>query len=256
MRFISNRVRGFLSIIIVLVAVKSTAQELIENIQDQVVYNSFMDADNLYVQLSTHDKPTMLSMLLRGFYVYFDVKGKKKKKVSVLYPSEVTAVPKKSGTRNGIDERLQEEDHKGPDILTLVAEMPKKANYTNLDFEEEFHLDLNSLGISIHYTLENDQLHYKLKMPKQLISNKAIDFSKFSIGVVTPKMESKERENKPSMTAGGGQRGSSGGGQRGGGRGSGGKGGQGSRPDTSSQQDERPKEIMLDIWFEPNVLKK
>lgn len=249
--------KGFLSVIVLLVVVKSTAQEFQENIEDHVKYSSTMDADNIYVHLSTHDTPTMLSMLHRGFNVYFDVKGKKKEKVSVLYPSEAMPLQKKLGTTNGIDERLEEEDQKKPDIPTVVTEMSKKAIYTNLDFEEEFHLDLNSLGISIQYTVEGDQLRYELKMPKHLISNKAIDFSKFSIGVVTPKMESERKEKRPSMnTGGGGQRGGSGGGQRGGGGGRGGNGSQGSRPDQSLQQDQRPKSIMLDFWFTPNLLEK
>ncbi|MEP1019163.1 hypothetical protein, partial [Maribacter dokdonensis] len=53
-----------------------------QNTEDNITYQSIIDAEHIMVQLSTVDQATMMSMLHQGFYVYFDVKGKKKKNVS------------------------------------------------------------------------------------------------------------------------------------------------------------------------------
>ncbi|CAM4403270.1 hypothetical protein [Zobellia nedashkovskayae] len=260
MRFVLNRIGLSLSIMMLFALVESYAQEPDENIEDHITYTSSMDADNIYVELSTTDRPTMLSMLHRGLYVYFDVKGKKKKNVSVLYPSEVKLPERGAGRNKPNSEEVEEEDQQGPDILTVVEEMPKMGKYNNLDFEEDFHLDLNNLGISItyNYEVEGELLRYELKMPKQYISDSEIDFSKFSIGVVTPKIEKKNEDGGSSLSfGGGGQGGGSGGGSRGGG-GQGGAprgGGSGSRPSGPPKQDKGPEAMTIDFWFNPNFVK-
>ncbi|RAJ12773.1 hypothetical protein [Arenibacter echinorum] len=263
MRFILNRIRLSLCVIGLFAFVKSNAQSPKENTEDHIEYNSSMDTENIYLQLSTDDQPTMLAMLRRGFYVYFDVKGKKKKKVSVQYPLE-TEQQQRSEGRNDRDggncSAKEDDDHKGPDILVMLDAMPKKANYIKNDYEEEFHLDLNKLGISISYNYDEEGkiLRYELKMPKQNIADAGIDFSKMSIGVVTPKLE-KNTENKGSNISFGGvgQGGGQGGGPRGGGQGGGGpRGGQGGgQGGGSSQQDQRPEEVTIDFWFSANLTK-
>ncbi|CAM4409667.1 hypothetical protein [Zobellia nedashkovskayae] len=255
MRFVLNKIGLSLSIMMLFALVESYAQEPEENIEDHITYNSYMDADNIYVELSTTNRPTMLSMLHRGLYVYFDVKGKKKKNVSVLYPSEVKLPQRGAGRNKPNSEEIEEEDQQGPDILTMVEEMPKMGKYNNLDFEEDFHLDLNNLGISItyNYEVEGELLRYELKMPKQYISDSEIDFSKFSIGVVTPKIEKKNEDGGSSLSFGGG---GSGGGSRGGGGQGGGPrgGGSGSRPSGPPKQDKGPEAMTIDFWFNPNFV--
>ena len=258
MKFILNRIRLSLGVLALFVFVKSNAQPLQENIADQIEYNSNTDAENIYVQLSTADQPTMLSMLNPGFYVYFDIKGKKKKKVSVQYPLGMEPPQRAQGRndRGGGDSGEKEDaDRKGPDILVMLDAMPKKANYINNDYEEEFHLDLNKLGISIshNYDEESKLLYYNLKIPKQNIAKGDIDFSKLSIGVVTPKVEKATEDKGSNISFGGGGQG---GGPRGGGQGGGGSrgGGQGGgqgrdRP----QQDQRPEEVTIDFWFKANM---
>ncbi|WKX75917.1 hypothetical protein [Zobellia laminariae] len=79
MRIALNKIRLSLSVMVLFAFVETYAQEPEEKIEDLITYNSSMDADNIYVALSTTDRPTMLSMLHRGLFVYFDVKGKKKR---------------------------------------------------------------------------------------------------------------------------------------------------------------------------------
>ncbi len=237
-----------------------------KNSEDNIAYSSTSDKDNIYVELSTSNVPTMLSMLHRGFYVYFDVKGKKKRNISVQYPSEVTQMqrqsPRKSRDNNTEQERGEREEgeRKGPDISTLLTQMPRKANYNTPNSEEEFHLDINSLGIKISYSYnaEDNILQYNLAIPKKRISDIPSKLPKLSIGVVTSKMENEEKES-PNVSFGGGGQGSRGGGGRGGQGGppgggqGGGQGGRGGSQ-TGQPQRERPQEINLNIWFKANLV--
>ncbi len=221
----------------------SYAQEQSINLEDNITYNSYMDANNIYVQLSTADQPTMFAMLHSGFHVYFDVKGKKKKKVSVQYPLEMEAPQRgQGGNKRGEGNRAEGggEDPKEPNMLALLEAMPKKANYISLDYEEEFRLDLNKLGIGISfsYNEEAKSLAYELKMPKQNIAKEGTDFSKLSIGVVTPKMERDTENSGSNISFGSGGRG---GGFRG--------GGQGGPP----QRDQRPEKVTIDFWFKADL---
>ena len=259
MRIALNKIRLSLSVMVLFAFVETYAQEPEEKIEDHITYNSSMDADNIYVALSTADRPTMLSMLHRGLFVYFDVKGKKKKNVSVQYPSEVKLPQRGRDRKEGNRGELEEDEQQGPDILEVIEEMPKMAKYNNLDFEEDFHLDLNNLGISITYSYEVEEeiLRYELKMPKQYISDNEIDFSKFSIGVVTPKIEKDTKDKDSSLSFGsGGQGGGSGGGPRGGGGQGGGPrgGGSGSRSSGPPKQDKGPEAVTIDFWFNPNFV--
>jgi len=120
---------------------------------------------------------------------------------------------------------------------------------------QEFHLDLNKLGVSITYNYDEDskELQYELVIPKQEISN--AHFSKLSIGIVTPKREKESKDKDTNISFGGGGQGGGGGGRGGqggpgGGQGGGGRGGsQGGPP----QQNDRPEESSLDIWFKVDM---
>lgn len=50
----------------------------------------------------------------------------------------------------------------------LLEEIPRTARFINFDHEEEFHLDLNNLGVTINYNFDeaSKELHYHLKIPK------------------------------------------------------------------------------------------
>jgi len=264
MKFLKIQKRITFSLLILMAFVNSNAQLSEETMADKISYNSTMDADNIYVQLSTQDRPTMLTMLHRGLYVYFDIKGKKKKKVAIQYPIQGT--PLQSPFGNTTDTRRNREEvggnnQQGPDISVLVAEMPKMALYTNQDSELEFHLDLNKLGVSIKYDYDTEEkiLHYELTIPKQQIADSESDFSNLSIGIISPKKEDKTDGNSSNASFGGrGQGGGlSGGRGRQGGRSGGGlaRGGRGGSRNGASPQKERPEETTIDFWFKVNFEK-
>jgi|GEM_PF-1215658 len=260
MKCIFNKVSMIWALTGLLTVMGSYAQEPTENIEDNIEYHSVMDAENIYVQLSTADQPTMLSMLRRGFFVYFDVKGKKKKKVSVQYPLE-TEAPQRGQGRNKLEGANigegEDRDRKELDITMMLEAMPKKAQYINLDYEEEFHLDLNKLGIVISYNYDEEAnlLAYELKMPKQNIADAGMDFSKLAIGVVTPKMEQESGGKSSNISIGGGGR-SGGRGQGGrsrGGQGGRGGGSRGGGQGGAAQQDQRPEIVSIDFWFKADL---
>ncbi|WP_282049870.1 hypothetical protein [Maribacter aquivivus] len=240
--------RLYIQLVLLLALATSQAQ----NSEDNINYSSFITDENVHVQLSTFDQATMLTMLHKGFYVYFDVKGKRKKNVAIQYPINIAPPEKQNRNErnNGTREELEEEQ-RGPDIATLLAEMPKIGEYTNLDYEQEFHLDLNQLGVSITYVYneENKELQYELIIPKYKISD--ANLSKLSIGIVTPKREKESKDKDSNISFGSGGQGGGGGGRGGqggpgGGQGGGGRGGSQGGP---SPQNDRPEETTIDIWF-------
>ncbi|ADV51164.1 hypothetical protein I2486_19380 [Cellulophaga sp. E16_2] len=255
MKFIFNKILMSLCILGVFGVLKTQAQAPHENSEGTINYSSTMDAKNIYVHLGTTDEATMVSMLHGGFSIYFDVKGKRKKNVSVQYPSEVTA-PQAMGNgsenaRGTSGVRQEIEHEKRPDILAVLVGLSKMARYSTPDLVQEFHLDLNNLGISIAYDYDKDAglLHYELIMPIKNITVNPIDVSKLTIGIVTTKIE-KEQKESSNVSFGGRDQGGRGG-QGGGPGGGGGRGGSqgGDRPD----QDQRPEEVTIDFWFKADL---
>ncbi|HDZ06097.1 hypothetical protein LCGC14_0129350 [marine sediment metagenome] len=244
--------KAFFYLIMLLTIVCSHAQ----NSQDNIVYESTIDDKNVVIKLSTVDQATMLSMLHGGFYVYFDMKGKKKKNVSIQYP--INATPPQRPDKNDRDsnrEDRDEEAQKGPDIAVLIEKLPKTAAYVNFDSEQEFHLDLNNLGVMISYSFDQEakELSYTLMIPKHnLLSGKSSDLSKLSIGVVSPKVKTEAKNEGSGISFGGrsqgGGPGGSGGGPGGQGGGSGG-GGRGGLQNGPPNQVQRPEEVSLNFWF-------
>lgn len=254
-----------------------------ENRQDNVVYQVTTDSKYLYLDLSTDVESTMMSMLHQGFSVYFDVKGKKKKKVAVKYPAEVKPQQRGRGAQSGRPqggdngqrsqqrpERGEETDgeRKGPDMFKVINDLPLEALYTYYDSSREFNLEINALDISVAYSYEKENggiLYYQLKIPKYRIAEENVNLSNLSIGIITTKVKQENRDSGISMNLGsgggggqGGGRGGSGGGQggppgggggQGGGRGGSGGGGQGGPP----QQNQRPELDTINFWFKANL---
>jgi len=219
--------------------------------EDNIEYNAIFDGKDLYVTLHTEFKETMQSMLQRGYTIYFDVKGKKKKNVSIQYPLKTERLEK--GTRTERGERSGNDEPNGPDINKMLENLPKTANYTSYDSSQDFNLDLNSLGIEMNYSYEESTevgpiLEYHLKIPASKIVIENEDLSKLSIGVVSTKQEQKENKQQANMGMSGRQGGGQGGRSRGGGGGRGGAGNRGG----STQTRETVQVATIDFWFELN----
>ena len=234
--------------------------------KENVDYNVTQDESNIYLNISTADKKTMMSMVRLGVTVFFDIKGKKKENVYVKYPSEAMALnTNKRRREEGRPMDIENEEERGDRIMEILEkDYPQKAEYVYFDDSEEFNIQLNSLTIEVafNYDQDTESLVYSLTIPKTRINtNDKKDLSKLTIGVKTVKEERKDGNanglsgNIGGMTIGGQQRGQGrgagiGGGQGGRGHG-GGRGGQGGgRP--NSERPTRPEEVLLDFWFDAN----
>lgn len=244
---------------------------------ENVTYTVTSDENNFHVNVSTTDEKTMMSMLRLGVSVFFDIKGKKKQNVYVRYPSEPMqrqrpqGRPDESG-RSGRPEAtsFEEDEAKRKKRITDILEKDYSQNavYGYFDDTEEFHILMNTVGIDVAFTYNEEEpvLEYNLILPKNKINtdvNK--DLSKLTIGIETIKAKS-EGKNGEGISGslggfnlggqqGGGRSGGGQGGPPGGGRGGnsnqGGQGGQrGNRPNTDNSN--RANDVMLDFWFAVN----
>ncbi|MRI00191.1 hypothetical protein GH721_06530 [Kriegella sp. EG-1] len=260
----------FTGLVVVFVMLNLKAEEFISDfetdttsiVDDKVNYKFSHDQNSVFINISTTDMNTMQSMLHMGVSVFFDIKGKKKQNVFVKYPLE----PIRPDKQRGIEETLEEietveeiANKRNLRIKSIIEnELPQKAEFSYFDDSEEFHILLNSIGISLAYTFDEEKglLEYSLTIPKGKISdNPNADFKKLTIGIKSNLREEKSDTNRPTVSMGG--RGSGGrpgggigGGQRGNGRqgGAGQRGGQGGSSDDSEHN--KPKIEILDFWFD------
>lgn len=174
---------------------------------NNVLYKVSSDAVYLYLNVSTLDKGTAMSMLRRGITVYFDVRGKHKKDVYIKYPYSTEPIPFKQG----LQEESDNEEPPSFDLNNSIENIPEEAEYGFFDDKQQFHKELNNLDMKLgyKYTPSNRLLEFYLRIPKdKIMSNKTKDLSKLSIGVVTNKVERSfdkekfERENQRGMERG------------------------------------------------------
>jgi len=202
----------------------------------KINYRFTSDANNLYLNIKTSDRDNIMSMLRSGISVYFDTKGKKKKNVYVRYPINSGKRKERGGGQS---------DQKGPQLMDVISEMSKKAEYGHFKNKQQFHIDLNTQDIQLGFKFNKEEraLEYHLKVPKtQIIADKELDLSKLSVGVV---IGEKNRE----LQVGSQQRSSGGRGQRGGGGPPGGGPGQ-QRGGNGAQQSGRPSLTSINFWFD------
>lgn len=211
------------------------------------------DGTYIYVDIRTADQGVITSFLRRGFTVYFDKKGKKKKRVGVSSPTldrkKLGNTPPNSNER---ESRNSNEERELP-VARMLEDIDRKAVYIKDDSAQEFHLDLNALDITINYSYQKEPqegiLVYKLKIPVSKIDENPIDFEKLTLGIIStplPERENQGPQDRGGLSLGGGGRsqGGPGGGNRGGGGGRPGGQGQGGGQKKAPQQSED-----VALWF-------
>lgn len=213
---------------------------------ENVTYKVAQDKQNLHLSISTTDNEIIMAMLRLGVTVYFDVKGKDNEDVYIKYPLE-PAKPKFNKEEASIDgfQTLEEEKKRKQHIASLIEnDLPKEAEYSYFDSQQQFHILLNSLDASIAYTYNEEKglLEYRIKIPKNRVSaNPKEDFSKLAIGVKTGKLKG-VKPKRDDLSRGSGSN------MRGGGSSSGGRGGQnnGEMPEGQNKQQAMAG---IDFWF-------
>lgn len=207
---------------------------------ENVLYKVSQDGSYVFLNISTTDKKTAMSIIRNGLTIYYDIKGKKKKDVYVKYPYSNEPRQSRQGS--------QENNDANPiDLNSMIEKLPAEAEYGSFEEKQAFNKDLNTLDIAIanHYTASSQLFEFSIKIPKAKIASQVnSDFSKLSIGVVANKMEgivNKERGQgqNQGMRSGGGRGGNGSGGGRGGAR--------GQNEQQSSPTTER---VTVDFWFD------
>ncbi|GGG50801.1 hypothetical protein [Bizionia arctica] len=212
---------------------------------ENVLYKVSQDNNYVYLNISTTDRNTAMSIIKNGLTIYYDIKGKTKKDVYVKYPYGNEPRQSRQGSQENIDINAI-------DLNSMIEKLPAEAEYGSFEEKQAFNKDLNTLDIAIanHYTASSQLFEFSIKTPKaKIASQENSDFSKLSIGVVANKMEgsgNKERGQGQSqgMRSGGGRGGNgSGGGRSGGGRG-------GSRGQNEQQSSPTTERVTVDFWFD------
>ena len=209
---------------------------------ENILYKVSQDDSYVFLNISTTDKKTAMSIIRNGLTIYYDIKGKKKKDVYVKYPYSNEPRQSRQGS--------QENNDANPiDLNSMIEKLPAEAEYGSFEEKQAFNKDLNTLDIAIatHYTASSQLFEFSIKIPKAKIASQVnSDFSKLSIGVVANKMEGAVKKERgqgqnQGMRSGGGRRGNGSGGGRGGAR--------GQNEQQSSPTTER---ATIDFWFGAN----
>lgn len=204
---------------------------------ENILYKVSQDGSYVYLNISTTDKKTAMSIIRNGLTVYYDIKGKKKKDVYVKYPYSNEPRQFRQGSQ-------ENNDSNAIDLKSIIEKLPAEAEYSSFEEKQEFNKGLNNLDISIenNYTDSNQLFEFSIKIPKaKIASQENNDFSKLSIGVVTNKMDgtiNKERgqgQNQGMRSGGGRGNGNRRGGMRGQDR---------QRPNSTDEK------ATIDFWFD------
>ncbi|WP_299241648.1 hypothetical protein [uncultured Aquimarina sp.] len=227
-------------------------------INNTETYSVYHDDTYIYLSINTIDPKITSSILRQGITVYFDVKGRNKKNVSITYPIIRNQRPPRRNEDRVQETRGFKEDSSLIEQIDhmLQNDPPQKALYTYYDNSKEFNTLLNNEGISINLDLDKEENNflYSLKIPKLKINDDPdFDFNKLTIGVITAETSRNEsKEARPSN----GQQSARGGGRGGRPRGGGSQGRSGNGPSGNqgrSRGGEPSPKIQLDFWFKAKL---
>ena len=210
--------------------------------EDNILYQVSNDQENLHIKFKTSDRSSIMKILGQGTYLYFDIKGKKKRDVSLEYPM---------ASENGTDRRPGMNQNPGErtrlDLTEILARIPKEAELINHKESELIQFNMLESDIKPSLTVSGEsEITYDLIIPFHRISKNGLSsITTLSVGIVTKGM------NPSSM---GGQSGRMGGMPQGGGK-KGGKGGgmSGGRSGSMDGRQGGPRDgemaSPINIWF-------
>jgi len=213
--------------------------DTIEVAKNNVLFKVSSDDNYIYLNVSTTDKRTSMSIIRNGLTIYFDVKGKRKKNVYIKYPYKSES----RQLRQNANKLNKNEGSSSKNLNNIIEKIPKKAEYGYYEEKQQFHKDLNSQDISLGYKATEMLFEFILKIPKNKISIKnKTDFSKLSIGVLTNKFErnANQKQNQ-SMKKG---------------KGNGRRGGMGNRNGQMNNGNTQAEQVKINFWFDANLTKK
>ena len=188
--------------------------------EDNILYQVSNDQENLHIKFKTSDRSSIMKILGQGTYLYFDIKGKKKRDVSLEYPM---------ASENGTNRRPGMNQNPGErtrlDLAEMLDRIPKEAELLNHKESELIQFSLLESDIKPSLTVTGEsEITYDLIIPFHRISKNGLSsITTLSVGIVTKGMNSSSMGGQ-SGGMGGSRGGSMGGMPQGGGK-KGGKGG-------------------------------
>ena len=228
----------------------------------RISYRVFHDRDTLHLKLKTDQRSTMVKMLRQGTTVYFDLTGKKKKKIYVRYPipGQMDQAFRQS--------RLQDLDAgQRPGTGSMIQNLPEDLLYVSYGTEELIRPS-SPYDRDIHCELSMEKeriLVYKLKIPFSRITEEGLSsINTLSIGIEARGIDLPGGSSMRPAAQMGRPGSMSGGGRRPGGRSPGGRppGGMtpGRRPSgtgsgAARQIDREALTSTTEIWFQVELLK-
>lgn len=215
----------------------------------KISYQLFNDDENLYLNLKTFDRMSIVKILKSGLTIHFDETGKKKETVAIEYPLHNKNFDfKQLHPQNGNNESSNF------DVNQLIQSVPNSAFFINNKNRQSFNLELNSTDVSVKLeaikTELEDGLTYKLKIPLREITEKPMtSIENFSIGIITGEIKSPQAQSSGRPSGGGRPAGVGGGRPSGGGVG---------RPSSGGRPSNIPNDVSkitkpIEIWFDLGV---
>ncbi len=219
----------------------------------KILYDIYYDDKNIIVHTKTSDFMAQLKIIRRGFTLWLDQKGKKNRKMGIVFPQEQMGNSKLSqpegrstGQNNAIPnkwkqqlEQLKEQYRLSPKNMTLIGFSGDNSQTAiNTELEE------SDIHVSILFDID-DVLHYKAIIPiKKIFNDDKYKDSIFSIGFESGYFDNEF--NDPPKQEGMGRGGNMGMGRPGGNK-AGGRG----RPATNGSRDEQRSAMSeaIKVWF-------
>ncbi|MBD0779949.1 hypothetical protein HPE56_19295 [Maribacter sp. ANRC-HE7] len=87
---------------------------------ENILYKVSQDDNYVYLNISTTDTKTSMSIIRTGLTVYYDIKGKKKKDVYVKYPYSTEPRQSRQGSRGNNDSNTI-------DLNSMIEKLPAEA---------------------------------------------------------------------------------------------------------------------------------
>ena len=148
------------------------------NSASNVAYSISNNAQNLHVMLRTSDQSSILKILKTGLHVYFDINGKTKKNVYILYPIGGMNKMPWPATAKGNDQSIHF------DLQSLLNQPAKGAIYSYYGSTETLKEE-SGIKASLIATIHNE-LIYNLVIPfERIYDGTGWSRTNISIGIVS-----------------------------------------------------------------------
>lgn len=151
-------------------------------------YTITKDNSHMYVTVNTQDRIVQLKMMRNGVTIFFDDEGKKKKNLSVKYPT-------KKSQAFDIEKikKMRENGNRQEMLQKMMASLGTDIKITEDGEERTINKELNNEGVFVNHKISLEGLSYTLKVPLSYIESQS-DIK--SIGISIEGMKRPDGNNR------------------------------------------------------------